>query len=40
MNTDWEKIGIQIGSINENAEFGGDDYAKLALENILGEGMD
>ena len=37
MNTDWKKIGIEIGSITENFEIGGTEYAKLAFENILGE---
>jgi len=37
MNTDWKKIGTEIGSITKNSECGGTDYAKLAIENILGE---
>lgn len=36
--TDWKKIGIEIGSITSPyRESGGNNYAKLALEHILGE---
>ena len=37
MNTDWIKIGTEIGSITENSDCGGTEYAKLAIENIFGE---
>jgi len=37
MNTDWKKIGTEIGSVTENSESGGTEYAKLAFENIFGE---
>ena len=36
MNTDWSEIARQIGSIHESGESGGDDYARNALEAILG----
>jgi hypothetical protein len=37
MNTDWTKIGTEIGSITKNSDCGGTEYAKLAIENIFGE---
>jgi hypothetical protein len=35
MITDWGEIGRQIGSIREDGESGGDDYARAAFEAIL-----
>ncbi|MDO6432622.1 hypothetical protein Q4E93_18600 [Flavitalea sp. BT771] len=37
MITDWAEIGRQIGSIREDGEAGGDDYATAAFETILGD---
>lgn len=39
MKSDWEKIGIKVGSLdgNKNIELGGNDLAKKAIEEILGE---
>ncbi len=37
MNTDWEKLGIKIGSIKKDGESGGTIYAQKAFEEILGE---
>ena len=39
MRSDWEKIGIKVGSLdgNKNIEIGGNDLAKKAFEEILGE---
>ena len=39
MKSNWEKIGIKVGSLdgNKNIEIGGNDLAKKAIEEILGE---
>ena len=39
MKSDWEKIGEIVGSLdgNKNIELGGNDLAKKAIEEILGE---
>lgn len=39
MKSDWEKIGEIVGSLdgNKNIELGGNDFAKKAFEEILGE---
>ena len=38
MLTDWKKLAIKIGSLREDgSESGGDDFAKDALDEILGD---
>ncbi|MGN6399506.1 MAG: hypothetical protein ACTHMD_03565 [Flavisolibacter sp.] len=37
MITDWKAIGYKIGTIREDGESGGDSFAKIALEEILGQ---
>ena len=37
MITDWQELGRRIGSIHEGGESGGDSYAEMALEEILGQ---
>ena len=39
MKTNWEEIGLKVGSLdgNQNIELGSDAFAKKALEEILGE---
>ena len=39
MKSNWENIGLKVGSLdgNKNIELGGNDLAKKAIEEILGE---
>lgn len=37
MKVNWEKIGIEIGSITKSGESGGSEFANKAFEQILGE---
>jgi hypothetical protein len=38
MTTDWKQLARQLGSLRDDgSESGGDDYAKKALDEILGD---
>lgn len=34
---DWEKLAGDLGLLRENSEGGGSDYAKRAIERLIGE---
>src|SRR5829696_1781359 len=36
MITNWKELAKQIGSLHENGERGGDDFAQMAFEQIFG----
>lgn len=37
MTTDWTTLAIQLGSLKDNSESGGDTFAQQAFDEILGD---
>ena len=37
MITDWKELGKQIGSTQDGREVGGDHFARIALQEVLGQ---
>jgi hypothetical protein len=37
MITDWKELAKQIGSLRDDRESGGDEFAQIAFEQILGQ---
>lgn len=37
MTTNWKELAAKIGSLHQDGESGGEDYAEKALEEILGQ---
>src|SRR5687768_441184 len=37
MITDWKELANQIGTLRDDGESGGDEFARIAFEQILGK---